>query len=144
MTVAEQIARAKADYDEVYEAGYAKGQAEGGDTTAAYDEGFEAGKKAEYDAFWDAHQVNGTRKNYANTFACWALENIHPKYDMKPTTTYMMFRATGVSAGGTLDLVERLNECGVILDTSECTTFQYMFYESSITHVGVIDTRGAA
>lgn len=144
MSIAEKLQTIAENEQRVYDAGYAKGQAEGGDTTAAYDEGYEAGKKAEYDAFWDAHQANGTRTNYANTFACWALENIYPKYDMKPTTTYMMFRAAGGSTGGHLDLAERLDECGVILDTSECGTFQYMFYESRITRVGVIDTRGAA
>ena len=32
MTIAEQIIRAKADYDEVYSAGYAKGKSEGGDS----------------------------------------------------------------------------------------------------------------
>lgn len=36
MTIAEQIARAKADYDNVYTAGYEKGKAEGGDGLISY------------------------------------------------------------------------------------------------------------
>ena len=143
------VRQAGADFTAIKEKIVANGvEVAEGTRTAEYaqkvDEVYEAGKKAEYDEFWDAHQANGTRKNYANTFACWALENIYPKYDMKPTTTYMMFRAAGGSTGGYLDLAERLDECGVILDTSECSTHQYMFYESRITRVGVIDTRGAA
>ena len=143
------VRQANADFSAIKEKIVANGVAVAeGTRTAEYakkvDEVYEAGKKAEYDAFWDAHQINGTRTNYANTFACWALENICPKYDMKPTTTYMMFRGAGVSSGGELDLAERLDECGVILDTSECNTLQYMFYESRITRVGVIDTRGAS
>ena len=108
--------------------------------------GTDTGGKSFYDEFWDAHQANGTRTNYANAFACWSADNIRPKYDMKPTTTYMMFRGAVNVVDGllTLDLAERLNDCGVIIDTSKCTTFQYMFYESRIAHVGVLDTRGAA
>lgn len=63
MNIAEKVIRAKSDYDEVYD----------------------AGKQAEYDKFWDAFQLNGTRKNYSSAFACnvgqvWTDENYNPKY----------------------------------------------------------------
>lgn len=77
MTIAEKIARAKTDYDEVYDAGYAKGQAEGGDTTAAYDEGFEAGKKAERKAFWEVFQGGGERFSYHFAFVGLFDSSIH-------------------------------------------------------------------
>ena len=46
---------------------------------------YEAGKKSEYDRFWDAYQQNGTRKNYAYAFAgqAWASESLNPKYPIR-------------------------------------------------------------
>lgn len=41
---------------------------------------FDAGKKAEYDAFWDVHQSNGQARNYSNRFYSWDTENYKPKY----------------------------------------------------------------
>ena len=80
MSIAEKLQTIAENERRVYDAGYAKGQAEGGDTTAAYDEGFEAGKKAEYDAFWDSAQKNGTASiNYYYAFAnleFWTQERI--------------------------------------------------------------------
>ena len=63
MTIAEQITRAKADYDEVYQ----------------------AGKKAEYDRFWDSFQQNGNRTRYLFGFpgVCWTNETLKPKYPIK-------------------------------------------------------------
>lgn len=66
MTIAEKITRAKSDYDEVYE----------------------AGKKAESDAFWDNFQENGNRTNYTQGFTRWgSFEYIRPKYKVIPTAT---------------------------------------------------------
>lgn len=49
-----------------------------------YSQGFEDGKQAEYDAFWDIYQSNGERKHYANAFynKYWNDETYNPKYDM--------------------------------------------------------------
>jgi hypothetical protein len=143
MTITEKISRAKADYDAVYEAGKSAG---GGGGQGSYDEGYEAGQKAEYDAFWDLHQENGTRKNYDCLFASWNHNTFYPKYDIKPTSAYMMFRTYNAVnfSNFEADIVKRLNECSVALDTSECTNFQYMCMNSFITHIGVIDTRSAS
>jgi hypothetical protein len=84
MTIADKILRAKDDYDAVYEAGYEKGKTEGGDSEEAYNEGFEAGKKAEYDTFWDIIQQGGKRDQYANAFSRWGGEYIRPKYKVVP------------------------------------------------------------
>lgn len=142
MTIAEKIARAKTDYDEVYEAGYAKGQAEGGDTTAAYDEGFEAGKKAEYDAFWDDFQNKGkeTRYDYAFAGQRWTVETFRPKYDLIATNAQFMF-AYGALTG--VDLTQHLESLGVILDTSQSTSFKNMFYYGSPKRVPTLDTTSA-
>lgn len=59
----------------------------GGDTDAAYNEGVEAGKKAEYDAFWDAFQDKGNRTYYAYGICGdgWTEANLKPKYMVRPT-----------------------------------------------------------
>ena len=71
--------------EEVHEAGYNKGKAvgykEGLDTDA-----YEAGKKAEYDAFWDAFTDNGNRTDYGHAFSHWGNEYIRPNRKIIPTT----------------------------------------------------------
>ena len=60
MTTAERLARAKTDVDAVYE----------------------AGRKSEWNNFWDAYQENGERINYYFLFsyAGWTDDNFNPKY----------------------------------------------------------------
>lgn len=97
---------------------------------------FNAGKKSEYDRFWDDYQQNGNRTDYTNGFGgCWSAETFKPKYSMRPTTAYMMLRYLRAN----VDLVEHLKSLGVTLDFSNCTNFQYTFYGSQFTRVGVID-----
>lgn len=50
------------------------------------EEGYESGKKAQYDAFWDAYQQNGNRTNYNFAFggAGWTDETFKPKYPIAP------------------------------------------------------------
>ena len=79
MTIADKIKRAKADYDAVYEAGKQEGG--GGDTEAAYNEGVEAGKKAERNAFWETNQQGGQRTNYQYAYAfVYTDETYNPIY----------------------------------------------------------------
>lgn len=54
---------------------------------------FEAGKKSEYDAFWDAYQSNGTRTDYHSAFAGvgWTQTNFKPKYTARPSEARNMF-----------------------------------------------------
>lgn len=48
--------------------------------------GYESGKQAEYDAFWDAYQQNGNRTNYNMAFGGvgWTDETFKPKYPIAP------------------------------------------------------------
>lgn len=102
--------------------------------------GIDAGKKSEYDAFWDAYQQNGTRKDYTNGFGtCWAKESFKPKYDLKVTNAYMMFRYMPITG----DFVELLNQLGVELDFSNATNIQYCFFGARMSRLGVIDIRKA-
>lgn len=63
MTITEQITRAKTDLDRAYE----------------------AGKKSEYDAFWDMFQNYGNRGDYGSAFQDWSAEYIRPKRKVVPT-----------------------------------------------------------
>ncbi len=51
---------------------------------AGVGEVYEAGKQAEYDAFWDAYQENGQRTNYTYAFynRGWVDATFNPKYDI--------------------------------------------------------------
>ena len=97
MSISEKLDIIAENQYKVYDAGYAAGQATcggGGDTDAAYNEGFEAGKKSEYDAFWDAFQLDrnapsGHRLHYNSAFAYagWTDANYNPKYPITPSNT---------------------------------------------------------
>ena len=138
MSIAEKLQTIAENEQRVFDAGYAKGQAEGGDTSTAYDEGFEAGKKAEYDAFWGFYQLNGERGTLDFFFAGngWSNNCFPPKYDMKPVRANSMFVMTGITG----DLVELLNSRGVALDFSNCTMVHQLFANANgITRIGVMD-----
>jgi hypothetical protein len=57
------------------------------DMASGVGEVYEAGKQAEYDAFWDAYQNNGNGMEWgANAFygKWWNDDTFYPKYDIKP------------------------------------------------------------
>lgn len=90
---------------------------------------FEAGKKAEYDAFWDTVQENGKRFDYNYGFAgiTWNDDTFFPKYDIKPSWSAVgLFMRCAVT-----DLEARLKECGVTLDISDNYNYSGVFAESS-------------
>ena len=82
---------------------------------------YEAGKKAEYDAFWDVFQLNGTRANYEYSFAsrCWNEKNLKPKYPMTPTGAQRMFQNSDYRG----DL-----RVSASIDFSKSTSLQYLFH----------------
>ena len=88
-------------------------------------EAFEAGKKAEYDAFWDAFQQNGKRTSYAYGFTGigWTDENFKPKYDIRPTNAIYVFRESMVK-----NMKQCLESCGVSLDLSSAKNCDRLFY----------------
>lgn len=122
-------------YDDGEEMGYSFGFSEG------HDEGYESGVQAEYDRFWDNYQLDGHRTDYGFAFAGigWNPETFKPKYSIKPTSAYMMFRNFSNGAGkGVLDLVDACNQQGFEFDTSNCTAAGYMFANSLISRIGHI------
>ena len=73
MNIAEKTLRLKQDFDDV----------------------FEAGKKAEYDGFWDMFQDGGNRTNYTGAFRDWTATTINPKYPIRTTSLYEIFSNCG-------------------------------------------------
>lgn len=110
-----------------------------------HDAGRSTGKKAEYDAFWDAVQENGNRTNYNFAFSAdmWTKENFKPKYPIRPTDAYNTFAYIGqylksLSSTQRLDFRELC-----ILDMSLCTGSQNLFYNNKqVVALGVMDLRG--
>lgn len=106
---------------------YGKGSNDGYNGGLA--EGIEEGKQAEYDRFWDNFQQNGNRKEYRYAFGGdgWTKETFKPKYDLKPTSAQQMFAGFSTVYEKT-SIAECLEQAGVILDTSNSTNCQQMFY----------------
>lgn len=92
---------------------------------------FEAGKKSEYDAFWDDYQSNGTRKNYHSAFAGdgWKQTNFKPKYTIRPSEARNMFYQSPLTD---LTLTHKL-------DFSEVTAISDFIARSSVTKVPTIN-----
>lgn len=101
---------------------------------------FEAGRQAEYDAFWDDYQANGTRGSYNYGFREWQLSFFKPKYNIVPTTAIGTFYALFNKSTGGASLKEALSIAGVTLDTSKATSLSSMFGYSSATEVPTIDS----
>ena len=68
-----------------------------------YGQGFDAGKQTEYDAFWDAFQQKGNRRNYWGAFASWTDEIFKPKYPIVATPTTSMFYLSTITQLPTMD-----------------------------------------
>lgn len=96
---------------------------------------FTKGKQAQYDAFWDAFQENGTRIKYEFGFAghAWNDETFKPKYDIILGTGYTgqnLFWSSEIS-----NLAETLEKQGVRLDTTNCGHAQSMFQNTITTRI---------
>ena len=102
---------------------------------------FNAGAQDCYDTFWDSLQQCGKLTNYKLVFAGrgWSSRNFYPKYDIRPTASMSACFQESGSYGVPYSLIERLNECGVVLDTSKCAAFSTAFYSTYFTELPFID-----
>lgn len=102
--------------------------------TDGYTEGVEAGKKAQYDEFWDNYQDYGNRTDYNyGPFggAGWSDSTYKPKYTPTPRQSYAMYTGSHIT--------EILN-----IDTSNSTSIEQLFYCCYyLTHVGTISAVSA-
>lgn len=110
------------------------------------DKVFDAGKKSEYDAFWDKYQNNGNRTHYAFGFAGsgWTTATFKPKYNLivSPTARYM-FAGSLYNA----DIAEILANHNIILDTSGVSSadgFSHFCDYSGPSRFPTINTTGCA
>lgn len=142
MSIAEKLQIIAENEKKVYDAGYAKGKSEGGDTDAAYQQGIADGRQAEYDRFWDTYQQNGQRTNYEHAFkgVGWTDKIFKPKYDIIPNSygASAMFQYSEIT-----NLKQLLLDAGVRLDTSNCVFLLQTFQDCEITHIPEIDARKA-
>lgn len=103
---------------------------------------YEAGKKAEYDAFWDLFQQNGERKFYAGAFGGigWNKDTFKPKYPavVSGTTSadYMFYTFNRQSTGGEDDLLD-FSEFNSMFDFSGSKRFNSTFCNARIKNLYV-------
>lgn len=115
------------------------------------DEVYAKGKKDEYDKFWDNYQNYGKRTSYDYGFTGYGFnfDNFYPKYDIKPTgyrdRVFYAWNSTSTGVDKSKfrkSLKQRLEECGVVLDTSGITHMGFMFSNSEFTELPTIDMTG--
>lgn len=104
----------------------------------AYAEGVESGKaqgrREEYDAFWDAFQLKGTRTLYSNAFAeAWDDDAFNPKYEIAPTNANTMFQSSEIT-----DLRNKK------VTFANATQANSLFQWANIVHSGVVDLRNVS
>ena len=103
---------------------------------------YDAGKTTQSEEFWQNYQkyyqVNYCKYRYAGKG--WNINTFYPQHNMKPTTTHGMFQEFG-NMLEPFSLVERLEECGVTFDFSNCTSASYTFYSVPFTDIPHLDTR---
>lgn len=120
----------------------------GGDKTykvSQMDEGvnevYEAGKKAEYDAFW-LNYVNERADDFDYMFAGQRWTNTifkPPAVTLKPRRAMYMFARSGITG----DLAQIFNDLGFAVDFSKCVYIDDIFNNSAFTRIGVLDFSGA-
>lgn len=100
---------------------------------------YEAGKKSQYDEFWDNYQDYGNKAIYLYAFAGlgWTDETFKPKYDIKPTDT-----AQGAFSENKITDF-RSEAIGVEIDTSQATICTQLFIRSKVKYIGTISLESA-
>jgi hypothetical protein len=94
-----------------------------------------SGIDSEWNKLWDDIQDFGNRTAYNNGFQnAWSDDIFQPKYDFRPTSAGYMFAGTKIA-----NLKKCLEDNGVVLDTSNATSLDYMFSNATnFTHCPVI------
>lgn len=96
---------------------------------------FEAGKKAQYDAFWDATQDYGNRTEYRYAFMGTGWKDCFvPKYDIKPRNAECMFWNSTIP-----NIEEAFRNSGIAFDTSNCINGFRLFANTSTEVIPQLD-----
>lgn len=107
---------------------------------------YRAGVKSEYDKMWDKLQNNGGTtygsRGHFNGFL-FSFRNFYPKYDIQIVgDASYLFYAWETKPEHLGDFKGRLDECGVVLDTSGATSITSMFNYSHMDNIPTIDCTG--
>ena len=101
---------------------------------------YESGKQAGQAEFWDTYLGDQYNLNYAFVGGKWTKDSFTPTKDLCPQNgNYMFYRFHNAGDGTTIDLESHLESLGIKLDTSKLGSCQYMFRESYIKRLGVIN-----
>lgn len=140
MTIADKLMTITDNMQRVFDAGYLEGRDAGG---------FEAGRNAERDAFWNAYVDGLERAGFERAFERnkWGFRNFFPARDIKPVgrARYLFYDFGGTTDGvndAAGDLAQRFRECGKVLDTSKATSLSYAFSYARIACIPEIDVTG--
>ena len=139
MSIAKKLKTVAENQQKVYDAGFTAGQATGGNTDVAYQAGFDAGKQAEYDAFWDEFQQNGKLTRYYSAFSGtgWNSKNLKPKYKITPEAGVYgcerMFFFCNAWNSQPIDF----REIEEIFDFSNIAHINTMFADANINHITI-------
>ena len=140
MTIADKLQTIADNAQRVFNAGYLEGREAGG---------FEEGKQAERDAFWDAYVDGLERAGFERAFVRnqWGFRNFFPARDIKPVgSARYLFYDFGSTTDGVNDaagdLAQRFRDCGKVLDTSKATSLSYAFSYARIACIPEIDVTG--
>lgn len=136
MSIADKLTTIAENEAKVFDAGYQKGIAEGG------------GDDSFHEAYWNTRT---TSNSYIGAFHFWTSDLFKPKRGtvIAPTNAYYMFSnfkhyANNDAEPDDFDLEAYLKANDVTLDFSNCTNFQNFLMWSTISRIGVIDTRKAS
>lgn len=106
---------------------------------------YEAGKQAEWNAFWDSYQQNGNRIDYQRAFAGggWNKQTFRPKYDIILTGSNgsHIFRNGDVTSK--VDMTQLKTEHRIDIDFSQCTSLSYSFAGSMFSVIDLVDGSSA-
>lgn len=103
---------------------------------------YEAGKRAEYDRFWDFYQSNGSRSVYTCAFSGqgWTNNTFKPKYNINVSggASYMFYynRVQNIKAS--------LQNAGVTLNLSGASNISYLFSNASTSELPQLDLSNAS
>lgn len=106
-----------------------------------YDDGYEDGKQAERNAFWDAVLTDASMGRAQELFAGygWNDATFYPTKDIIPRgNTSRLFFLNQVT-----NLKQRLINCGVVLSLASCTNIANLFTYSATAELPEISTVGA-
>ena len=109
----------------------------GGDTSAAYEQGYTDGKQAQNEEFWNEITVNETRKDYEYAFygSGWNDVSFNPERVIKPEKAVSMFQKSYINESLYTDN----------LDFSACVTMQNCFNDNTkVKRLKKIDARKVA